>query len=186
VDVIDEKSTSEVRLQVGHTSEFEPAALAQARDLLYIVFDDITDDDWEHSLGGMHTIAWRGTEIVGHASVVQRRLVHRGEALRTGYVEGVGVHPALQGQGIGSRMMAELERIIGAAYDVGALGASDAAVEFYEHRGWVKWGGTSWALTPEGRIRTPDEDESIFVLQTGRAMDLTGELTCDWRAGDVW
>lgn len=177
---------AQVRLQVGQTSEFDPSVLTDARDLLFVVFDDMTDQDWEHALGGMHVVAWLGGSVVGHASVIQRRLVHRGEALRTGYVEGVGVHPSLQGRRIGGRMMTELERIIGASYDIGALGASDAAVTFYEHRGWMKWRGTSSALTPTGLTRTPDEDDCIFVLPGGKILDLTGELTCDWRDGDVW
>lgn len=177
---------AQLRLQVGHTSEFEPSVLAEARHLLDAVFDDMTDDDWEHALGGMHVVAWLGGSAVGHASAIQRRLVHRGEALRTGYVEGVGVHPSWQGHGIGGRMMAELERIIGASYDIGALGASDAAVTFYEHRGWIKWLGASSAMTPAGLTRTPDEDDCIFVLPGRKTLDITGELICDWRDGDVW
>ena len=50
------------------------------------------EHDWEHALGGIHAIAYGDDgELVGHASVVQRRLLHGGRALRTGYVEGVGV-----------------------------------------------------------------------------------------------
>jgi aminoglycoside 2'-N-acetyltransferase I len=173
-------------LQVGHTCEFPKAVLERARDLLYEVFDDMTDHDWEHSLGGMHTIVWQADAIVGHASVIQRRLIHRGTPLRTGYVEGVGVHPSLQGRGIGSQMMDELETIIAGGYEVGALGASDAAVDFYTHRGWVPWRGRSFALTPDGIVRTPDEDDGIFVWPLQEEIDVDGELTCDWRDGDVW
>jgi aminoglycoside 2'-N-acetyltransferase I len=175
-----------VRIEVGHTSEFDASVLAMARDLLYVVFDDMTDHDWEHAVGGMHAMAWHDTSIIGHASLVQRQLIHGGTALRTGYVEGVGVEPTWQGRGIGGEVMAPLERIIQVAYDIGALGASDAAVAFYERRGWVKWGGQTWALTPAGVIRTPDEDDSIFVWPGSRALDVTGDLTCDWRDGDVW
>jgi aminoglycoside 2'-N-acetyltransferase I len=35
-------------------------------------------------------------------------------------------------------------------------------------------------------VRTPEEDDSIFVLPVGRELDITGDLTCDWRGGDVW
>ena len=35
--------------------------------------------------------------------------------------------------------MAPLERAIDAAYDLGALGASDIAVPFYASRGWQPW-----------------------------------------------
>ena len=50
-----------------------------------------TDDDWDHARGGLHAVAFDGSELVGHASVVQRRLLHDGKALRAGYVEGVAV-----------------------------------------------------------------------------------------------
>ena len=176
----------DIRLEVGHTSEFESAVLGMARDLLYVVFDDMTDHDWKHALGGMHAIAWHEHSIVGHASVVQRHLMQRSTVLRAGYVEGVGVEPSWQGHGIGGQMMTALERVIEDAHDIGVLGASDAAVDFYEHRGWVKWLGATWALTPSGVIRTPDEDDSIFVWPAGHGVDVAGDLMCDWRDGDVW
>ena len=92
-------------LQVGHTADFTASVLAQARDLLDVVFaDDLTDHDWEHSLGGMYSIVWHNSS----------------------------------------------------------------------------------ALTPTGVVRTPDEDGCIYVLPVGRALDVAGELRCDWRDGDVW
>jgi len=60
---------------------------ATRRALLYDVFDDMTDEDWDHSLGGMHALLWEGTELIGHASVIQRQLLYGGGAWRTGYVE---------------------------------------------------------------------------------------------------
>ena len=118
-------------LRTAHTADLDPATLASARALLYDVFDDMTDDDWEHALGGVHALIWAGPELVGHGSVVQRRLVYRGRALRTGYVEGVGVRADQRNRGHGSAIMTELERVVRNAYDLGALGATDEAVDFY-------------------------------------------------------
>jgi aminoglycoside 2'-N-acetyltransferase I len=177
----------EFLLQVAHTSELAPSVLAQARELLDEVFaGEMTDHDWEHALGGMHAIAWRGTSIIGHASVIQRRLLHGSRALRTGYVEGVGVHPDWQRQTIGAQMMGALERIIETSYEIGALGASDDAVSLYEHRGWIRWAGRTSALTPTGIVRTPDEDDCIYLLPLGLDLDISVDLTCDWREGDAW
>ena len=174
-------------IQIEHTSRLDRDVLTRSRDLLDLVFDgEMSDADWEHSLGGMHAIAWRADVLVGHASVVQRRVVHGGRALRTGYVEGVGVHPAWQRQGAGGQMMAALEQIVNRAYDLGALGATDEAVSLYEHRGWRKWLGPTSAMTPTGLVRTIDEDVAVFVLAGSHPLDLHGELTCDWRDGDVW
>ena len=63
----------------------------------------MTDQDWEHALGGVHAVAWLDGEVVGHASVVQRRLLHDGRALRTGYVEGVGCARTCAGRATAAR-----------------------------------------------------------------------------------
>ena len=173
-------------VRTAHTSDLDAATLEAARALLYDVFDDMTDQDWEHSLGGIHALAWEGAELVGHASVIQRRLLHGGRALRTGYVEGVGVRADRRGRGHGGAMMEALERVVRNAYDLGALGATDEGARFYAARGWRQWQGPSGALTPTGIQRTEDDDGGIYVLPVTVSVDVTGELTCDWRDGDVW
>lgn len=176
-----------MRVQTAHTSDLDAATLRAARSLLEAVFEgDVTEHDWEHALGGVHALAWEGDELVGHASVVQRRLLHGGRALRTGYVEAVGVRADQRRRGHGAAMMAGLERVVRGAYDLGALGAADEAADFYAAQGWKPWRGPTSALTPGGVVRTPDEDEGVFVLPVALPLDFTGELTCDWRDGDVW
>ena len=176
-----------IDVRTAHTSELEPATLAAARALLERVFEgEFADEDWEHALGGIHALVWEDGEIVAHASVIQRRLLHGGRALRAGYVEGVGVRADQRRRGCGAAVMAPVERAIRGAYDLGALGATDEAIRFYEGRGWRRWEGPSSALTPGGVVRTPDEDGAIFVLPGEVPLDLAGPLTCDWRDGDVW
>jgi aminoglycoside 2'-N-acetyltransferase I len=169
-----------------HTADLKQAEREAARALLYEVFDDMTEEDWDHCLGGMHALAWDGETLVGHASVVQRQLIYKDAALRCGYVEGVAVKPGYRLRGIAGRLMAELERIIRAAYDIGALGSSDEGLPFYLSRGWQRWRGPTHALTPKGMVRTAEEDGYIFVLPASASLDLDGPLTCDFRAGDLW
>ncbi len=157
-----------------HTADLDDAIRAGARGLLYDVFDDMTEHDWEHSLGGIHALAWADGELIGHASLIQRRLVHDGRALRTGYVEGVGVRADQRGKGHGAAMMDALERVIRGAYELGALGATDDAAAFYRSRGWAPWQGHTSALTPDGVERTPDADDCILVLTGDVPLDLTG------------
>ncbi|HEX6075534.1 MAG TPA: GNAT family N-acetyltransferase [Micromonosporaceae bacterium] len=173
-------------IRTVHTANLDAATSQAARALLFEVFDDMTEEDWEHCLGGIHTLAWEGGELVGHASVVQRRLLYGGRALRTGYVEGVGVRPDRQRHGIGGALMEPLERAVRTAYDLGALGSSDAGATFYQRRGWKLWQGPTRALTPTGVRRTEADDGCVHVLPVTVALDLTGTLTCDWRDGDVW
>ena len=82
--------------------------------------------------------------------------------------------------------MAAIERVVRGAYELGALGASDEGAALYAARGWRRWQGQTFALTPQGIVRTAEEDDSIYVLPVSVPLDLTGELTCDWRDGDVW
>jgi aminoglycoside 2'-N-acetyltransferase I len=83
-------------------------------------------------------------------------------------------------------MMDALERVVRNAYDLGALGATDEGARFYAARGWRLWQGPSGALTPTGIQRTEEDDGGIYVLPVTVSVDVTGELTCDWRDGDVW
>ena len=174
-------------VRIAHTADLDAAALHAARALLDDVFDgELTDEDWEHCQGGLHALAYDGDELVGHAAVVQRRLAYEGYALRTGYVEGVGVSKAHRRRGHADALMAALERVIAAAYDVGALGATDMALPFYGRRGWRAWEGPLSILTPDGIVPTPEEHGSILVFTTS-PLDLTRPLLCaDWRPGDVW
>jgi aminoglycoside 2'-N-acetyltransferase I len=173
-------------LRTAHTADLDIATRKAARALLDNVFDDMTDDDWEHALGGVHALVWEGAELIGHASVIQRRLLNGGRALRTGYVEAVGVRADRRGRGHGAAMMDALERVVRGAYELGALGASDAGAAFYVARGWRLWQGPSSALTPAGIRRTEEEDGCIYVLPVEVSLDLSSELTCDWRDGDPW
>jgi aminoglycoside 2'-N-acetyltransferase I len=174
-------------MRLAHTSDLDPSALDSARVLLTDAFAGrFSEDDWEHTLGGMHALLWEGADLVGHACVVQRRLLHGGRALRTGYIEGVGVRADRRGRGYGAALMAELERVVRGAYDIGALAASAEAGAFYAARGWRLWQGPTSVLAPAGIVRTPAEDGCVHVLPLAVPLDLSGELVCDWRGGDVW
>ncbi len=176
------------RLVLAHTGELDADELAAARALMTAAFEDFADEDWEHALGGMHALVVdaAGQQVLAHASLVMRRLLHGGRALRTGYVEAVATHPEHRRRGHGGAVMAALEGLAG-AYDLLALGATDEAVAFYAGRGWQRWRGPTSVLTPDGVRATPEDDGAVHVrLPAGATLDLAAPLTCDWRAGDVW
>lgn len=176
-----------VAIVLHHTAHLPRPVLASVRTLVEAAFEGrFTDHDWDHALGGLHALAWDGDDLVGHGSVVQRRLWHQGRTLRTGYVEAVAVRADRRRRGHGNTVMAAVERVIRGAYEVGALGASDEGMALYQARGWRRWEGPTSALTPDGIVRTPDDDGGIFVRPVDATLDLTGELTCDWRPGEVW
>lgn len=145
-----------------------------------------TEEDWDHALGGVHVTAWGNDVLLGHGSVVPRRLVHRTATLTTGYVEAVAVHPDHRRRGIAGRIMGAIEAIIDREYALGALSATDSGAALYESRGWIRWRGPTGVLTPQGVVATPEDDGSIFVWPVDSAVDPNGEIVCDWRTGDVW
>ncbi len=174
-------------LQAAHTAELDAAVLRQAHALLEDVFgQEMTADAWEHALGGIHALVWEEGRLVGHGSVVQRRLLYDGRAVRTGYVEGVAVSADRRRRGYGGAIMAALERVVRGAYELGALGASDDGARLYAARGWKPWRGATWALTPDGRVRTAEEDRNVYVFEVLGPLDTTSDLVCDWRDGDLW
>src|SRR4051812_36215115 len=146
----------------------------------------MTDGDWEHSLGGLHAVVLDDGELVGHASVIQRRLLHGGRALRAGYVEGVAVRADRRRRGHASAVLDVLEGVLRRAYEVGGLAAGEPAASLYAARGWVRWRGPTHALTPAGVVRTQQDDGGVHVFRVTAPLDFGAALTCDWRGGDVW
>jgi GNAT superfamily N-acetyltransferase len=120
-----------VDVRVTHTAWLEAGELADIRALLDGAFRGrFSDDDFEHGLGGIHALVLDGEALVAHGSVVMRRLLHEGRALRTGYVEAVAVRADRRRLGHAGLVMEQLERVVRGGYDLGALSASSMARSF--------------------------------------------------------
>jgi aminoglycoside 2'-N-acetyltransferase I len=177
-----------VQLRTVPTADLSPVELDRLRSFLGDAFGGgFDDEDWSHALGGVHVLATSAGETVGHASVVVRRLLTDGGALRTGYVEAVATAAAHRRRGVASTVMAEVERLVTGGFELGALATSDQGAALYTARGWDRWTGPTAGLTFDGVVEEPDAD--VFVLptqQTPAGLDPTGRLVCDWRPGDLW
>ena len=179
------------RLAKVATHSLTAAQVSAIRALLWSAFGDdpeeaMTEDDWQHALGGTHFLLDLDAEIVAYASVSERRLEIDGRPIRTGYVEAVATAVACQRQGLGSRLMLAVNAYIREKFELGALGTGRH--HFYERLGWLTWQGPTLVRTPEGPLRTPGEDGYILVLPTPASpdLDLAGSISCDSRAGDAW
>ncbi|MBP2584928.1 aminoglycoside 2'-N-acetyltransferase I [Streptomyces sp. PvR006] len=175
-------------VRTAPTHELGADRLRSVRALLDTAFGgDFSEDDWDHTLGGVH--AWIEDEegIAAHGAVVMRRALHRGRSLRVGYVEGVAVRAELRRRGLGGAVMAALERVIDGAYVLGALGASDEGAALYRARGWQVWEGRLEAVGPEGIVHLAEEEGYVLLRPAaGRALpDPAAALAFDWRDGDV-
>ncbi|MGW1894243.1 GNAT family N-acetyltransferase [Streptomyces sp. NPDC002004] len=173
------------RLNTVHTADLGIGELRAVRTLVDEAFEgDFGDEDWEHGLGGVHAVVRWGADVVAHGAVVQRRVLHHGRSLRVGYVEAVAVRADLRRRGLGGRVMGELERVIDAAYALGALSASEAGAPLYAGRGWRVWPGRLGTLGPDGVVPLPEEEGTTYV-RGGAALDPESALLFDWRDGDV-
>ncbi|MEZ0053296.1 aminoglycoside 2'-N-acetyltransferase I [Mycobacterium sp. MAA66] len=170
-----------------HTSDLDAETRDNARQMVIDAYDgSFTAADWEHSLGGMHALICHHGAIIAHGAVVQRRLIYQDTALRCGYVEAVAVREDRRAQGLATAVLDAVEQVIRGAYQLGALSSSDAGRPIYSARGWLPWKGTTSVLAPAGLSRTPEDDQSLFVLPVSVEVDTAAEITCDWRDGDVW
>ena len=168
------------------TTELDAATLVILRDLLDRAFEGrLTDDDWDHALGGTHVLRYEGERLVAHASVVPRTLWVGDRRFAAGYVEAVAVAPGARRRGLGTEVMRALEPTL-STFELCALSSSKH--RFYERLDWERWQGPTWVQTDRGRLRTPDEDDGILVWRTARTgpIDRTASLTCEERAGDDW
>ncbi|MDJ0768677.1 MAG: GNAT family N-acetyltransferase [Ilumatobacter sp.] len=162
--------------------------LRQIRELMDAAFaGDFSDDDWAHTIGGVHAVvADAAGAVLAHASVVARTITVGGAAFRAGYVEGVATLPDRQGEGLGSMAMEAIAEHLRGVYQLGVLGTGEW--HFYERLGWERWQGMTWVRRAAGLERTEDDDDGIMVLRFGpsAAAELTADIVCEERPGDVW
>jgi GNAT superfamily N-acetyltransferase len=134
--------------------------------------------------GGLHTLAYRGTEVVGHAVVTTRWLQPEGQPLlKTAYVDAVAALPTYQGQGIGSAVMRHLASVI-PDYEIACL--ATGRVSFYARLGWEEWRGPLAGKKGTELMPTPDQT-GIMILRLARtpALDLDSSLTVEYD-GRIW
>jgi len=168
----------------------ETLGAARAQDLrawLVDAFDgNFTDEDWAHTIGGVHALIQDRRGIVSHGAIVARSVLCDGHSLCVGYLEAVATRPDQRRHGYASRVLRKLGEIIARDYDIGALSTSLQAV--YAPLGWESWHGPSYVQTPHRRVRTADEDGGLMVLRTPRTppVNIGGDIVADWRTGDVW
>ena len=175
-------------LRVARSGELTASDWDALTALCQLAFNESWDGAWDSIGPGIHVIASEGQGPIAHAAVVDRPLYVGADTLPTGYVEAVAVLPDRQGTGLGTLVMTEINRLLDATYQLGAL--STGRHGFYERLGWLRWRGPSWVRHSDGRReRSADEDDGIMVRPTPSTpapLDLQGPIEVDWRPGDVW
>ena len=161
--------------------------LTDIRQFVVDAFDgEFSDEDWAHTLGGLHVVASDADFVVSHAAVVPRTIWVGDEPFWAGYVEGVATRRDRQREGLGSLVMAEVARVLHATFELGVL--STGLRDFYERNGWERWQGPTFVRDGTDLVRTDDDDDGIMVLRFGRSesIDPRAPIACERRAGDDW
>lgn len=171
---------------VRHTFQLTSTELRELQTLLAVVYGgDFSPEDWDHALGGLHTLAWHAGQMIGHAAVVQRAVLVGHTPFRAGYLEAMGVYPDWQRHGIGKELMQHVNEQMERGYDFGLLSPSDEGRALYAISGWVDWRGELRSFTPTGISATPDEEIMVYC-RANSTIDVQQPLTCDYRSGDIW
>jgi aminoglycoside 2'-N-acetyltransferase I len=135
--------------------------------------------------GGIHVLAYREQELVGHAVATTRWLQPEGlPLLRTAYVDAVATLPAYQGQGIGSTLMRHLATVI-ADFELACL-ETDERASFYARLGWEVWRGPLAGRRATELLPTPDE-QGVMILRLPRTppLDIEKSLVVEYD-GRIW
>jgi aminoglycoside 2'-N-acetyltransferase I len=179
------------RLRTALSDQLGPELLDELTRLCEAAFQEPFAANWDLVGPGVHVMAEVDGRVVAHAMVVDRRIYVGDEmdvALDAGYVEHVATLPEAGGQGHGSTVMREINRIIQDEYAIGGLGTG--SIGFYERLGWETWlGPTSVRMADGERVRSPREDGHVMILRTPRTpatLALDAPIAVDWRAGDPW
>jgi aminoglycoside 2'-N-acetyltransferase I len=170
----------------AHTEELNADTRAS---IIHVCRTAHQEDDFTHLFsyipsGGIHVLAYREQELVGHAVATTRWLQPEGlPLLRTAYVDAVATLPAYQGQGIGSALMRHLATVI-SDFEIACLATE--RVSFYARLGWEVWRGPLAARCATELLPTTDE-KGIMILRLARTppLDVESLLVVEYD-GRIW
>jgi aminoglycoside 2'-N-acetyltransferase I len=159
---------------------------SEIRNLLKDAFEgDFSEEDWQHSLGGVRLIGFMDEEIVAHGAVAPRAVRIDDVEEIIGYVEAIAVGPRFWRQGIGTALMEEITKICKSQYQFSMLSTGEK--DFYRRFGWVDFKGESYVDLGEKVVRSEEEDEGLMYLGVGNYLNLSPlKVVCKSRAGDAW
>jgi len=158
----------------------------QVIDLCTHAYDEDFAAIFVHHPGSTHVIAQVNGQFVSHACWVVRGLQPAGlPILRTAYVEAVATHPDFHRRGIATQTMQALHTAI-YGFDLGGLSPNPGVAHWYQRLGWEDWQGPLALRTDDGLRATPGERVMILRLPATPHLDLTAQLSAEWRTDVLW
>ncbi|MFI6940230.1 GNAT family N-acetyltransferase [Streptomyces sp. NPDC050418] len=143
------------------------------------------ETSWQHCQGGTHFLLRHEGRLASHAALVPRTVEQGGLQWRCAYGESMATLPDLRHLGLGTCLLALASQEVKNAYDIGAFGASKYG--YYGRMGWERWPGRTFHLKDGKRAEScANGGDVMYLLPDHSAIDPNGELTIDWREGDIW
>lgn len=169
-----------------HDSDLTTKVKSSLQRILDEAFEgDFSDEDWQHTCGGLRFLGYTGDQLIAHGAVVKRWMEVDGNRLLVGYVEGVAVAPSLWGKGIGSLLMAELSSYCKSEFQLSMLSTDEKY--FYRKNGWLDFMGRSYVFEGGIEIESVDENEGLMYLHgLNQFKDGPQKVVCESRDGDAW
>jgi aminoglycoside 2'-N-acetyltransferase I len=175
----------EIRFEVFESSLFSELNISVHELLLSAFEGDFSEEDWQHSFGGVRLIGFMNEEIVAHGAVVPRVVRIDDVEEKIGYVEAIAVDPRFWRQGIGTALMEEITKICKSQYQFSMLSTGEK--DFYRRFGWVDFKGESYVDLGEKVVRSEEEDEGLMYLGVGNYLNVSPlKVICKSRPGDAW
>jgi len=174
-------------IQIIRVSDSELVSLTEVnlRALLADAFEgDFSQEDWEHTNGGLRFLGYLGAELVAHGSVIRRNVRIDEEDLKIGYVEGLAVAPLYWRRGFGSKLMSEITSYCKTEFRISMLSTGEK--DFYRKLGWLDFEGDSYVFRNGVEVRTADEDEGLMYLPRSVGSLSLAKVVCEAREGDDW
>ena len=175
-----------LRISRALDSDFTTQIESALQSLMSEAFEgDFSEEDWQHTFGGMRFLGYMDNQLIAHGAVIQRWMDVDGERKLVGYVEGIAVTPTLWRKGFGSLLMAELTTYCRSEFPLSMLSTGEK--DFYRRHGWSDFAGESYVSNAGVEIRTEDEDEGLMYL-LGASQDNVSprKVVCESREGDAW
>ncbi len=174
-------------LKTARMSELDDATRKAIVDVCVDAFKDPVFYDLFSYLRpvDLHVMAYRETNLIGHAVVSTRWMQPEGlPILRSAYIDAVAVASAEQGKGVGNAVMQQIAVVI---QDYEIAGLETDKFGFYESVGWERWPGSLAGRGENGLIPTPDQ-HGVMILRLPKtpALNLNGLLTIEDQGARIW
>ena len=159
---------------------------AELLELMNDAFEgDLSEEDWQHTYGGIRFMGYLNDELIGHGAVILRSMKVDGDEIKVGYVEAIAIDPRHWRQGYGSRLISEITLYCRSKFSFSMLSTSEKA--FYRKYGWMDFEGESYVSQAEVEVRSKEEDEGLmYLFGRNEIARVPRKIVCESRSGDAW